>query len=184
MRFALVGKMDVNRDGKDDRAELKRMIQEAGGIVDLRPAPADLGKETGTLSPRIDWYVIDDRIPFAIPLVKRPEVEDRSEQAKLEKRVGEVDQGGPAQRHPADDDRAAPRLTSAMTCNTPSSVAPRRSTRSAHPTLDRPPAADEQPKPPPEPSRTKADEAPSRGNEGRANADEPKEQGRRTRNAK
>src|SRR4051794_8465993 len=28
MRFALVGIMDVNRDGKDDRQELKRMIEE------------------------------------------------------------------------------------------------------------------------------------------------------------
>ncbi len=32
MRFALVGKIDVNRDGRDDREELKRMIQEAGGV--------------------------------------------------------------------------------------------------------------------------------------------------------
>ncbi|HEX3450299.1 MAG TPA: hypothetical protein VHS97_18740, partial [Isosphaeraceae bacterium] len=62
MRFALVGKMDVNRDGKDDRDELKRMIQEAGGTIDFDLPPADLGKETGTLSPRIDWYVIDNRM--------------------------------------------------------------------------------------------------------------------------
>src|SRR5271165_3127392 len=34
MRFALIGKIDVNRDGKDDRLDLKRMIEEAGGIVD------------------------------------------------------------------------------------------------------------------------------------------------------
>ncbi len=64
MRFALVGKIDVNRDGRDDREELKRMIQEAGGVVDFDLPPADLGKETGTLSPRIDWYVIDDRMPL------------------------------------------------------------------------------------------------------------------------
>ena len=35
MRFALVGKMDVNRDGRDDREELKRMIQEAGGVSNM-----------------------------------------------------------------------------------------------------------------------------------------------------
>ena len=63
-RFALVGKMDVNRDSRDDREELKRMIQEAGGVVDFDLPPTDLGKETGTLSPRIDWYVIDDRSPL------------------------------------------------------------------------------------------------------------------------
>ena len=51
MRFALIGKMDVNRDGRDDRDELKRMIQEAGGVVEFDLPPADVGKETGTLTP-------------------------------------------------------------------------------------------------------------------------------------
>ena len=60
-RFALIGMMDVNRDGKDDRDELKRMIQEAGGLIDFDLPPPDVGQETGTLLPRIDWYVIDDR---------------------------------------------------------------------------------------------------------------------------
>ena len=64
MRFALVGKIDVNRDGRDDRAELKRMIEEAGGTVDFDLPPPDLGKETGSLSPRIDWYITDDRMPL------------------------------------------------------------------------------------------------------------------------
>ena len=64
MRFALVGKIDVNRDGRDDRQELKRMIEEAGGTVDFDLPPADLGKETGTLTPRIDWYITDDRMPL------------------------------------------------------------------------------------------------------------------------
>ena len=63
-RFALVGKMDVNRDGRDDRQELKRMIQESGGVVDFDLPPGDLGKPIGAINPRIDWYVIDDRPPF------------------------------------------------------------------------------------------------------------------------
>ena len=46
-RFALVGKMDVNRDSRDDREELKRMIHESGGVVDFDLPPIDLGKETG-----------------------------------------------------------------------------------------------------------------------------------------
>ena len=71
-RFALVGKMDVNRDSRDDRAELKRMIQEAGGVVDFDLPPVDLGKETGALAPRIDWYVIDDRMPIRASSGKRP----------------------------------------------------------------------------------------------------------------
>jgi hypothetical protein len=67
MRFALIGKIDINRDGRDDRADLKRMIEAAGGIVDYDLPPPDAGKETGKLSGRDAWYVIDDpktRPPF------------------------------------------------------------------------------------------------------------------------
>ena len=89
MRFALVGKMDVNRDGKDDRDELKRMIQEAGGTIDFDLPPADLGKETGSLSPRIDWYVIDNRQPLReVYASKNASVEVSQE--KLNQRVGEI----------------------------------------------------------------------------------------------
>lgn len=88
-RFALVGKMDVNRDSRDDREELKRMIQEAGGIVEFDLPPPDLGKETGVLSPRIDWYVIDDRPPIRDLFVHQSK-SGISQQAMLDKRVGEV----------------------------------------------------------------------------------------------
>jgi hypothetical protein len=89
MRFALVGKIDVNRDGRDDREELKRMISEAGGVVDFDLPPPDVGKESGSLSPRIDWYVTDDRPPL------REVYEGTGEhamvvQAQLQKRMGEV----------------------------------------------------------------------------------------------
>lgn len=63
VRFALVGKVDLNRDGKDDRDEVKRMIQQAGGVIDFDLPPPDVGKESGRLLPRIDWYVVDDRTP-------------------------------------------------------------------------------------------------------------------------
>ena len=74
-RFALVGKMDANRDGMDDREEVKRMIQEAGGVIDFDLPPPEVGQETGILSPLIDWYVTDGRT--------RP-------QDQLEKRMGEI----------------------------------------------------------------------------------------------
>jgi peptidoglycan hydrolase CwlO-like protein len=66
MRFALIGKMDVNRDGKDDRADLKRMIESAGGIVDYDLPPPEAGKESGNLTGHDAWYVFDDRTPFVL----------------------------------------------------------------------------------------------------------------------
>jgi seryl-tRNA synthetase len=73
MRFALIGKMDVNRDGKDDRADLKRMILAAGGIVDYDLPPPEAGKESGNLSGRDAWYVFDDRVPYVLEFNTREE---------------------------------------------------------------------------------------------------------------
>lgn len=64
VRFALVGKIDINQDGRDDRDQLKRMIQSAGGIVDYDLPPPDTGKETGKLTGRDSWYVVDTRTPI------------------------------------------------------------------------------------------------------------------------
>jgi hypothetical protein len=89
MRFALVGKIDVNRDSRDDRAELKRMIEEAGGIVDYDLPPPDLGKETGILSPHIDWYITDDRPPLREGF-QRSNRSVEVAQDKMNKRLGEV----------------------------------------------------------------------------------------------
>src|SRR5262249_25982695 len=89
MKFALLGKMDVNRDGKDDREDLKRMIEEAGGEVAFDLPPVFIGKETGKLTPQIDWYVIDDRIPFHEVTNPRSEGNLLYE-AQLQKRMGEV----------------------------------------------------------------------------------------------
>jgi hypothetical protein len=89
VRFALIGKMDVNRDSKDDREELKRMIQEAGGVVDYDLPPPDLGKESGTLTPRIDWYVIDLRTPIRAAF-EHQSSENVAQMAKFQTRIGEV----------------------------------------------------------------------------------------------
>jgi hypothetical protein len=63
-RFALVGRIDLNRDNQDDRQELKQFIEEAGGIVEFDFSPPDVGQQSGTLSDCIDWYVIDSRVPL------------------------------------------------------------------------------------------------------------------------
>jgi hypothetical protein len=62
-RFALVGKIDMNRDGQDDRADLKRLIEQAGGIVEYDLPPPNAGRETGKPSGRFANYVIDERPP-------------------------------------------------------------------------------------------------------------------------
>jgi hypothetical protein len=63
-RFALIGKIDIDRDGRDDRRDLVRLIQAAGGEVSYDLPPPGAGKESGELSGRITWYVIDEREPF------------------------------------------------------------------------------------------------------------------------
>jgi hypothetical protein len=89
MRFALIGKLDVNRDSRDDREELKRMIREAGGVVEYDLPPLDLGKETGSLSPRIDWYVTDEREPIRQTFTHQSD-SAVAQETKLKQRVGEV----------------------------------------------------------------------------------------------
>jgi hypothetical protein len=90
MRFALIGKMDVNRDGKDDREELKRMIEDAGGVVDYDLPPPEVGtKESGKLTARIDWYVIDERTPLREVFRGRSDASIAA-QSLFEKKRGEV----------------------------------------------------------------------------------------------
>lgn len=60
--FALIGRIDVNRDGVDDREDLKRMIRSAGGEISYDLPPPGVGHETGKLTPLTSWYVIDDRL--------------------------------------------------------------------------------------------------------------------------
>jgi hypothetical protein len=62
--FALVGRIDMNRDNQDDREEFKAIIEEACGIVEFDFPPPDVGQKSGTLSSRIHWYVTDDRTPL------------------------------------------------------------------------------------------------------------------------
>jgi hypothetical protein len=60
LHFALLGRIDVNRDGVDDRDTLKRLIELSGGVVDYDLPPPREGSERGQINPRIDYYVFDD----------------------------------------------------------------------------------------------------------------------------
>jgi hypothetical protein len=89
MRFALIGKIDLNRDGKDDREDLKKMIEDAGGIVDFDLPPPEVGKESGKLTARIAWYVIDERMPLRERYSSRSDA-SLIELSEFQKRYGEV----------------------------------------------------------------------------------------------
>jgi hypothetical protein len=90
MRFALIGKIDVNRDGKDDREDLKRMIEEAGGVVDYDLPPPGYGRESGKLTARVSWYVTDERMPLREVFEARNSDAGIAAQAAFEKRRGQA----------------------------------------------------------------------------------------------
>ncbi|RUL87869.1 coiled-coil domain-containing protein [Tautonia sociabilis] len=66
-RFALIGKIDMNRDGVDDRDDLIRLIEAAGGVIDYDLPPPGSGQERGELNAGISYYVIDERQPIRTP---------------------------------------------------------------------------------------------------------------------
>ena len=93
-KFALIGQLDLDQDGKDDRADLKRMIASAGGTVvyDLNIVS---GKEVevGKLTGQIAWYVDDERPLSAqqmreLSQAERDFVQRRNEQLREARSLG------------------------------------------------------------------------------------------------
>lgn len=81
-QFALIGKLDLNRDGKDDRDDIKRLITFSGGNVGYELV-LQKGEtiETGKLSGKIAWYVDDDR-PLSIEQINAMSVAERDFEAR------------------------------------------------------------------------------------------------------
>ncbi len=65
-RFALIGKMDVNRDGKDDRGELIRMIEAAGGVVEFDLPPPGVDRAPGQAAVARAFARIGEPVPPAV----------------------------------------------------------------------------------------------------------------------
>jgi hypothetical protein len=94
-RFALVGKIDVNRDGRDDRADLIRLIEQSGGYIEYdlpppgvdrtpghlavqrafaklnEPVPPVTGRSSGRISPLTKAYIYDDRNSLRDPAISQ-----------------------------------------------------------------------------------------------------------------
>lgn len=85
-RFALVGKMDVDRDGRDDREDLKRLIRQAGGVIDYDLPPPEIGPETGEISGLTTFYVLDNREPLRPPTGRASDFPGTETQEWLAKR--------------------------------------------------------------------------------------------------
>jgi hypothetical protein len=85
--YALIGKIDVDRDSRDDREDLKRMIRASGGEVTYDLPPTNVGRESGTLSPLTTWYVLDDRPPIRGELAKKGKGADELDGNFLAKRT-------------------------------------------------------------------------------------------------
>jgi hypothetical protein len=69
--YALIGKIDIDRDGVDDREDLKRLIRASGGEVTYDLPPTNVGRESGKLTPLTTWYVQDGRDPIRGVLAKK-----------------------------------------------------------------------------------------------------------------
>jgi hypothetical protein len=88
-QFALMGKMDMNGDGLDDRDILKQMILQGGGTVAEDLAPD--GKHSGKMTVDTNWLVVGEtyRVTGADDLDSRQR-EFRSKFAEMQERAKEL----------------------------------------------------------------------------------------------
>ena len=62
-RFALIGRMDMNRDGIDDRADLIRLIEQSGGLIEYDLPPPGVDRTPGALAVKRTFDSLDERVP-------------------------------------------------------------------------------------------------------------------------
>lgn len=84
--YALIGKIDLDRNGYDDREDLKRLIQATGGVISYDLPPPGRGEETGEITPLTSWYIIDDSQPIRAGVGENIGATAEQEQAFLKRR--------------------------------------------------------------------------------------------------
>ena len=82
VEFALMGKMDIDGDGKDDRETVKALIIQNGGKVTLDMPPG--GKPTGELSVDTRWLVKGDEFKIRGSELSKTDSDAALERKKLE----------------------------------------------------------------------------------------------------
>ena len=82
VEIALMGKMDIDGDGKDDRETVKALIIQNGGsvILDLPPG----GKPTGALTVNTRWLVVGDDFKVQGKELSKTDTEAGIERKKIE----------------------------------------------------------------------------------------------------
>ena len=64
VQIALVGKMDIDGDGRDDRDRLVNLIEQNGCQVAMDMSPS--GEVKGQLSPQVRWMVVGDDLRYRV----------------------------------------------------------------------------------------------------------------------
>jgi hypothetical protein len=59
LHYALVGRMDINGDGRDDRAQVRSLLQQFGGVIDAEDNPN--GSVTGDVNIHTRYLVVGER---------------------------------------------------------------------------------------------------------------------------
>ncbi len=62
-RFDLIGKIDVNRDGRDDRADLIRMIEASGGVIEFDLPPPNVDRTIGQAAVARGYARLGETVP-------------------------------------------------------------------------------------------------------------------------
>ena len=65
-RFDLIGRIDMNRDGKDDRADLIRMIESSGGVIEFDLPPPGVDREPGRAAVARTYQRLNQPLPAPI----------------------------------------------------------------------------------------------------------------------